>query len=231
MKQFAIILVALALFAGGCAPRTEPAPMPVLTPPVIVEQDPAENPGSLFDPNQAEFLYEDNRARRVGDIVMVNVAESSKSKLKNDTTAKRSTTTDMGITALPSTGLIGSLPGVGEMDASQGLNIGANTQNDFEGEGETEHETSFTATVATRIVRRLPGNILQVEGARRIRVNFETQVLVVRGLIRQRDISSDNTISSNNLAEAQIEVFGQGVLTDKQRPGWLSRILDNIYPF
>lgn len=231
MKRFAVTLIALALFAGGCAPRTEPAPMPVLTPPVIVEQDPAQNPGSLFDPNQAEFLYEDNRARRVGDIVLVNVAESSKSKLKNDTTAKRSTTTAMGVTAYPRGGVMGAIPGAKEFGAEAGVDIGANTQNDFEGEGETEHETSFTATVATRIVRRLPGNILQVEGARRIRVNFETQVLVVRGLIRQRDISSDNTISSNNLAEAQIEVFGQGVLTDKQRPGWLSRILDNIYPF
>lgn len=230
MKRFAIILVGLSAFAGGCAAQSEPAPMPVLTPPVIVEQDPAQNPGSLYDPNQAEFLYEDNRARRVGDLVMVQVEESSNSKLTNDTTAKRTTTTDMGITAMPSSGLLGNIPGVNEL-AEVGSNVGAEAQNDFEGEGETKHETTVSATVATRIVRRLPGNILQVEGARRIRVNFETQVLVVRGLIRQRDIKSDNTISSNNLAEGQIEVFGQGVLTDKQRPGWLSRILDNIYPF
>ena len=49
--------------------------------------------------------------------------------------------------------------------------------------------------------------------------------------IRQRDISSENTIPSTSLAEAQIEIYGQGVLTDKQRPGWLSRILDNVFPF
>jgi flagellar L-ring protein precursor FlgH len=70
-----------------------------------------------------------------------------------------------------------------------------------------------------------------VEGARRIRVNNETQFLVVRGLIRQRDISSGNTIPSTSLAEAQIEIYGQGVLADKQKPGWLSRILDNVFPF
>lgn len=231
MKPYILALVAFTVVAGGCASRTEPEPMPVLTPPVIVEQDPAQNPGSLFDPNQAEFLYDDNRAKRVGDIVLVEVAESSKSKLKNDTTAKRETTTDMGVTAFPGTGILGAVPGSQSLASPGDVSVGARSQNDFEGEGETNHESSVTATVATRIVRRLPGNILQVEGARRIRVNFETQILVVRGLIRQRDITSDNSISSNNLAEAQIEMYGQGVLTDKQRPGWLSRILDNIYPF
>jgi flagellar L-ring protein precursor FlgH len=77
----------------------------------------------------------------------------------------------------------------------------------------------------------LPGRVMQVEGARRIRVNNETQILVVRGLVRQRDIAADNTVSSTALAEAQIEVYGEGVLADKQRPGWMTRVLDNIWPF
>lgn len=204
--------------------------MPVLTPPQIVEQDPADNPGSLFDENRAEYLFEDNRARRVGDIVMVNVSESSSSTLKADTTAKRDTQTDMAITAMPSTGLLGELP-LGTLGAKAGFDINAGAKNDFTGSGEATQEASFTATVATRIVRRMPGGVLQVEGARRIRVYNETQVLVVRGLIRERDIQSSNEVSSNNLAEAQIEVYGEGVLADKQKPGWLSRLLDNIYPF
>ncbi|WP_147821893.1 flagellar basal body L-ring protein FlgH [Salidesulfovibrio onnuriiensis] len=224
-----VMMTAFALLAG-CAPRQEPTPMPVLTEPQILEEDPAENPGSLFQESQAEYLFEDNRARRVGDIVMVKVAESSSSKLTADTTAKRDTQTDMGITAMPSTGLIGNLP-LGALGAKAGMNVEAGAKNDFTGSGEVEQEATFTATVATRIVRRLPGGVLQVEGARRIRVYNETQILVVRGLIRDRDILSDNSISSNALAEAQIEVYGQGVLADKQKPGWLSRLLDNIYPF
>ncbi|WP_241667460.1 flagellar basal body L-ring protein FlgH [Pseudodesulfovibrio senegalensis] len=221
--------MAVVLLAG-CAARQEPTPMPVLTPPQIVEQDPADNPGSLFDENRAEYLFEDNRARRVGDIVMVNVSESSSSTLKADTTAKRDTQTDMGITAMPNTGLLGELP-LGTLGAKAGFDIAAGAKNDFTGSGEATQEASFTATVATRIVRRMPGGVLQVEGARRIRVYNETQILVVRGLIRERDIQSSNAVSSNNLAEAQIEVYGEGVLADKQKPGWLSRLLDNIYPF
>ncbi len=226
----AIVLAATSLTAG-CAPKYEEHPMPILTPPVYEEQNPAANPGSLFDTNRSEFLYDDNRATRVGDIVMVKVSDSTSTKLKSETTADKENTINNNITAMPTTGLIGALPLVNELGAKVGANIGATQSSEFKGNGETKQESTFEATVATRIVRRLPGNLLQVEGARRIRVNAETQFLVVRGLIRQRDIASDNTIPSSNLAEAQIEIYGQGVLGDKQKPGWLSRILDNISPF
>jgi flagellar L-ring protein precursor FlgH len=233
--QILIIVAAVLLGASsilsGCAARYEEQPMPVLTEPAYEEQDPTANPGSLFDTNRSEFLYDDNRASRVGDIVLVKVAESATSNIKSNTTASKENTIDNSVTAMPSTGLIGNIPFAGSLGAKVGADIGVSQSSDFSGDGETKQESSFEATVATRIVRRLPGNLLQVEGARRIRVNQETQFLVIRGLIRQRDIQSDNSIESTSLAEAQIEIYGQGVLADKQRPGWLSRILDNIYPF
>jgi len=231
MRRYFFITIAVILLAAGCAPKYQEQPMPILTPPVYEAQDPAANPGSLFDTNRSEFLYDDNRASRVGDIVLVKVEEVSKTRIKSETKAKKDNTTTMGVTAMPTTGLIGHLPLAGTLGAVAGTDIGAKTLTDLKTNGETKQESEFEATVATRIVRRLPGNLLQVEGARRIRVNHETQFLVVRGLIRQRDISSDNSIPSTSLAEAQIEIYGQGVLTDKQRPGWLSRILDNIFPF
>ncbi len=231
MRRYFLITVAAVMLAAGCAPKYQEQPMPILTPPVYEEQDPAGNPGSLFDANRSEFLYDDNRASRVGDIVLVKVAESTSTKIKSETTAKKENTIANSVTAMPGTGLLGSIPLAGVLGAKAGVSIGATQSSDFKGNGETKQESEFEATVATRIVRKLPGNLLQVEGARRIRVNHETQFLVVRGLIRQRDISSDNTIPSTSLAEAQIEIYGQGILDDKQRPGWLSRILDNIFPF
>lgn len=231
MTRYIFIALALAALAAGCAPKYQEQPMPIMTPPVYEEEDPALNPGSLYDSNRSEFLYDDNRASRVGDIVLVQVQESATTKIKSETTAKKENTVNNSVSAMPETGIIGSLPLAGSLGAKVGGGIGASQSTDFKGNGETKQESNFEATVATRIVRKLPGNLLQVEGARRIRVNHETQFLVVRGLIRQRDISSQNTIPSTSLAEAQIEIYGQGVLADKQRPGWLSRILDNIYPF
>ncbi len=230
VMQAAVVLSVLVLSAG-CAPKYREQPMPILTPPVYEEQDPTANPGSLFDSNRSEFLYDDNRASRVGDIVLVQVAEASTSRIKSETKAKKDNSNTMSVTAMPETGMVGNIPLAATLGAKAGMGIGASTVTDLKANGETKQESEFEATVATRIVRKLPGNLLQVEGARRIRVNNETQFLVVRGLIRQRDISSSNSIPSTSLAEAQIEIYGQGVLADKQRPGWLSRLLDNIYPF
>jgi len=231
MNRCFFVMGALILLAAGCVPSYKEQPMPALTPPVYERDDPTLNPGSLYDSNRSEFLYDDNRASRVGDIVLVEVAEESNTKLKSETTADKENTYNAGVTAMPTTGLLGTIPLASQLGAKVGTSIDASQTSEFTGNGETTQESSFEATVATRIVRRLPGNLLQVEGARRIRVNAETQFLVVRGLIRQRDIGSDNSVSSAKLAEAQIEIYGQGVLADKQRPGWLSRVLDNIYPF
>lgn len=231
MNRYVLLTVMCILLVAGCAPKYKEQPMPALTPPLYEEDDPALNPGSLYDSNRSEFLYDDNRASRVGDIVLVNVAEETNTKLKSETTADKENTHDTSVTAMPTVGLLGVIPLAEQLGAKAGTSIGASQSSEFSGNGETKQESSFEATVATRIVRRLPGNLLQVEGARRIRVNAETQFLVVRGLIRQRDISSNNSVSSSKLAEAQIEIYGQGVLADKQKPGWLSRILDNIYPF
>ena len=229
------IISALAALAVGCAPAThKPAPQAVITAPQAEPE--AQNPGSLFNPASADYLLADNRARRVGDVVMVNIVEEASSKLKADTTADRKSSIDLGVTAMfgkedtrllplgPSFGLKGD---VGE-DKTM-VKAGATTA--FEGTGETKREATVTATVAARVVKILPNGLMQIEGGREVKVNEETQVLVVRGLIRSKDISPDNTIQSSYVADAQIEYYGRGVLADKQKPGWLTRLLENIWPF
>lgn len=224
-----ISLAALALLLGGCASSHNPTTMPELTQPMIEEPEPLDNPGSLFSANGAEYLYDDNRATRVGDIVMVVVSETTSAKNKAETTANREGTMDIGATAIPQAGL-GALA-TRPLGLTAGAQFNTTNKNDFSGTGETKRDSYFTTTVATRIVRMLPGRVMQVEGARQIRVNDENQILVVRGLVRQRDIASDNTVPSSNLAQAQIEVYGEGIVADKQKPGWLTRILDNLWPY
>jgi flagellar L-ring protein precursor FlgH len=70
-----------------------------------------------------------------------------------------------------------------------------------------------------------------VEGARQVRVNDDNQIMVVRGLVRPIDVGPDNSLPSSAMAECQIDIYGTGVLQDRQKPGWLSRILDNVWGF
>jgi flagellar L-ring protein precursor FlgH len=235
MKKLMIALAAACLLCACATPGKRPTPMPPMSQAPAEPAPVEENPGSLFDPGSAEFLYADNRARRVGDVVMVNVVETASSMLKAETVTEKDSSINFGIqnwgdksyarvTPMgPSFGLKGP---VGSTPMFRGQ-----ATNEFDGEGETKREANVTATVAARVVRVLPNGLMQVEGGRELKVNDETQVLVVRGLVRRQDIRPDNSVLSSYIADAHIEYYGRGVVADKQKPGWLTRILDNIWPF
>ncbi|HDQ40728.1 MAG TPA: flagellar basal body L-ring protein [Desulfonatronum sp.] len=231
----AILTLGLLVGAYACAPATtQSVPTPLLTQGVEIPPPAEQNPGSLFNPASAEMLFADNRARRVGDIVMINIVENSQATNKATTDASRDSSIGMGIEHLLDQRLINmGLSGLGVDRDNFGDTplIRASSTSEFKGDGETKRESTITATVGARVVRVLQGGVLQVEGAREIRVNNETQIIVVRGLVRSTDIDQDNTIPSTHMADATIEFYGMGILADKQRPGWLTRILENVWPF
>jgi flagellar L-ring protein FlgH len=240
-SRYILLLLAgaMLLFATACSStRTATSPMPALTPPPLAEApDPVANPGSLYNDAEADFLFSDNRARKVGDIVLVNIVENTKGKNKADTTAQRDSSIGLGVNSFFNKDKIGLIPFAGANILGMKGNTGstklveASSISALKGKGETTRESTVTATVASRVVRLLPGGVMQVEGARETKVNDETQILVVRGLVRSQDIGPDNAVPSTYLADARIEYYGKGVIADKQRPGWLTRILENVWPF
>lgn len=229
MKIHYAMITALVIATAGCrASGRPPMPAAVVTPPPQERVSPADNPGSLYDPDGANLLFADARARRVGDIVLVKVVETTLAKNKASTTADKASSTDLGVSAFLGKDSLPLIPGAEVGGSSL---VGATSSNKFEGDGETKRESSITTTVAARVTRVLGGGLMEVAGARETRVNGETQIVLVQGVARDRDIDADNTIKSTSLAEARIELYGEGVLAEKQRPGWLARMLDNVWPF
>ncbi len=232
MKKSILAVLLMSAICAGCSPAKQaPTPMPVMTPPAEYRAEPSDNPGSLFAATDSEYLFDDNRARRIGDIVVVTVTEKSSGKHTSNSKAEKENTTGLSVTNFYG-GALGAVDPF-NLKGSSGSDplISSSMSNKFKSTGEAKNESNLTASVACRVVRILPGNVMQVEGARQVRINDETQVLVVRGLLRQRDIGPSNTVQSSYLADAHIEVYGRGILADKQRPGWLSRIIDNVWPF
>lgn len=242
-------LAGIAGLCGACAPAAtkQPTPMASLTPPVAQAPAPEVNPGSLYSqaayPN---YLYEDTRARRIGDIVMVNIIEKASAKSEVKTTSNKNNNMSMGVANLFNNKTVDPMPLSGPLQAV-GVDVGgflgmkgrvgatpvvnATTNNQFSADGQTSRESHLTTTIGCRVVNILPGGVMQVEGARQARINDDTQIVVVRGLVRPVDIGPDNSIPSTSIAECQIDLYGTGVLADRQKPGWLSRVLDNIWPF
>ncbi|WP_084302014.1 flagellar basal body L-ring protein FlgH [Desulfonatronovibrio hydrogenovorans] len=239
------IIIAAGIMLAACAPaQHKPTPMPSYSPePYIDSMETVEmDSPSLFNRNRSEFLFSDNRARNVGDLVMVNILEDTEAKNEADTTANRRSSVNLGVEhfmnrnsmhAIPlDTATGGLLPGLGPRGTvGEDPMIQAGSTSNFQGTGETNRESFVRAIISARVVRVLDGGVLQIEGARNIKVNGENQIIVVRGLARSRDVGPNNSIDSTQLADAHIEVYGQGILADKQKPGWLARLLDKVWPF
>jgi flagellar L-ring protein precursor FlgH len=88
-----------------------------------------------------------------------------------------------------------------------------------------------TATISAKVVEVFPNGNLAVEGKREIYVNNEKKEILLQGIVRPRDIASDNSVLSTQVADAKIMLTGIGVVGEKQRPGWLTRIFDGVWPF
>ncbi|MDE7065027.1 MAG: flagellar basal body L-ring protein FlgH [Desulfovibrionaceae bacterium] len=234
----AVALCAVLLLSACNGARKSPGIQPMVVPPQEYDEGlRVNNPGSIFANSDADPLFSDSRARRVGDIVVIKIVENSKSKSKADTSASKSSNNNYNVGALfglntakmfpyiPG-GIYGTNGRVGpeavlDTTSASGLNA----------TGETKRENYVVSSLAARVTRVMPGGLLQVEGRRETRVNEETQYMIITGTIRARDVAADNTIMSTQVADASIQYYGEGVLADKQRAGWFTRLMDNIWPF
>ncbi|MDR2503788.1 MAG: flagellar basal body L-ring protein FlgH [Deltaproteobacteria bacterium] len=237
LKIFLLLMLPLVLAgcAGKSAERTPAPAMPALTPPQPYTEPEAHaaNPGSIFSESSSGMLFEDSRARRVGDIILIKIVENTKASNKANTTTQRQSEVNYGISAAFGRNTVSPLFVGGFMSSPVGSNpiVSANSENKHEATGQTTRENSVSTTIGGRVINVLPNGILEVAGAREIKVNAETEYMVIKGLVRGSDVLSDNSILSTQLADSSIEYYGKGALAEKQGPGWLSRLLDTVWPF
>ncbi|ULA63131.1 MAG: Flagellar L-ring protein [Nitrospira sp.] len=221
-------MVAGCMLLGACSLTQTPSPSTKVTVPSL---PPPKTIGSLWqEENGRAYLYEDLRAMRVGDILTVKIVEKHKGSKSADTAAQRDSTLSNSM-AGSGVGYFG-VPGFRISDeARRGLGIDASASNKFSGKGATNREGTLTGTISVIVVEVLPNGDLRVEGRREVTVNSEKQLMTIAGIVRRVDVDTKNTVLSSAIADAKIEYSGLGVLDDVQRPGWLVRILDWVYPF
>ncbi len=230
MKIFGwIISAALLMFAVGCAGHTQSqiteevfAPQQV----EIVPERPTTN-GSLWT-ESGGALFNDLKARRVGDILTVAIFERASASKEASTSTGRSSSASAGINNL--FGLEKQIATInGAIDP--GNLIGTQYDNEFTGSGSTSRREDLVATITTRVVDVLPNGNLRIDGHKSVTVNNEQQLIRLSGIVRPTDVSSNNVVDSSQVLDAQIVYTGKGVISDKQKQGWLVRILDNVWPF
>lgn len=208
----------------GCAKIQQP-PKVETESHVLIEPETASL-GSLWEPdNGRAFMFEDRRASRVGDIMIVQIVEQHSGSKTASTKADRSA----GVNASASGGFFGIHDLAG--DFRNLFNADIDTANTFEGDGSTSREDSLTGTIAAQVVEVFPNGDLRIRGKRQVKVNSETQTMTIKGIVRRIDLDTQNTVLSSAVANADISYTGLGVVDDVQRPGWLTRIFNWVTPF
>lgn len=232
--QCLCLLVMVTMFS--CATPSAKLPPP---PPKYVERiddiSSQSSLNSLWSDNGN--LFEDRKARRLNDLVTINVVESLSGSGKADTDTSRESTLDFELTNFLGMNKDFNLHNVfGLKDLFKGENvfepsISSTSKSKHKGAGDTNREGTLIATVTAKVIEVMPNGNLILEGRKELTINNEKQILVLSGMVRPDDISSDNTILSSKIADAQVYYVGDGVIQEKQSPGWMVRTLDYVWPF
>ncbi|MCB2108214.1 MAG: flagellar basal body L-ring protein FlgH [Rhodobacteraceae bacterium] len=194
-----------------------PVSLPMPTPEIL-----APTPASLWRPGARAF-FKDQRAKEIGDVLTVVVSvQNERAQMNNETRRTRDNVRE----AMAVTDLTNIFRGTAQLPS-----LDANSNSDYRGTGSIARDETINIRLAAVVLQVLPNGNLAIAGRQEIRVNNELRELQVGGVIRPEDIRSDNTISSEKIAEARISYGGRGSLSDVQQPRYGQQIFDIIFPF
>ena len=169
-------------------------------------------------------LFSDHRARDVGDLLTIVLSETTAAQSKASTTQKKDTKVDM---ANPT--IAGSSP------TSHGKNILNNeidANREFAGNGDSSQSNSLNGNLTVTVIRRLPNGNLVVRGQKNLRLNQGNEFIQVEGVVREADITRENTVPSSLVADARISYNGRGTLSQSNQMGGMARFFNSpLYPY
>lgn len=177
----------------------------------------------------ARTFFRDQRARSVGDILKVVVTINDSAKLNNQTQTARNET---GKSAAPNfLGLEKSIMDYvpPAFDPTKLINLSGADNNS--GVGKIDRKESINTTIASTVIKILPSNNLVIRGSQEVRVNNEVREVTVEGIVRPEDISADNSVALDQIAEARVSYGGRGNLSDYQQPRYGKQVIDALSPF
>ena len=212
---------------AGCL-TTTPAtsvmqPMSVRPP---VAAGPQAANGAIFQANgQTAYgyrpLFEDRRARNVGDTLTVAIVESTAANKKSDSSAKRSSDNNFGVTNVQ------GLPGKSFL----GAGLAATSDFQFSGEGAANSNNGFTGTITVTVTEVLPNGNLMVSGEKQVGIGQGSEFIRLSGVVNPVYITGANSVTSVQVADARIEYRANGQIENAQNMGWLTRFFLNVLPF
>jgi flagellar L-ring protein precursor FlgH len=216
------------MLLSGCQSTSSYQPLPndpFYAPimPEIPRQKVSED-GSIFQSDMANNLYSDVKARRVGDIITVNLQENTSATKSAGTSNSKET----GLELSPIVGLGGNAVNLG----GQSIQLGVDSSKDFTGDASANQSNNLTGSISVTVVQVLANQNLLVRGEKWLTLNNGDEYIRLTGVVRPADVSPTNEIESTKIANARIQYSGTGTFASAQKEGWLSGFFSSEYwPF
>jgi flagellar L-ring protein precursor FlgH len=176
-----------------------------------------------------QSLLGDRRASLRGDILTVVIQIDDKAEISNSTARSRKGSESMSVPSL--FGLPQRLAEKLPEGASTDPLVDTSGTSSASGDGSVRRKEKLTLRVAATVLDVLPNGHLRIEGVQEVRVNFELRELLVTGFVRPQDISRQNEVTYDKIAQARISYGGRGQITDMQQPRYGQQIADILLPF
>ena len=210
------------LTVAGCS--TVPATnvhQPMSARPAVRYDTPTAN-GAIFQANSSRPMFEDRRARFVGDTITVTITESTSASTTSNAKLDRSSSSTA------------SISGLSKIPASKllnGMNLNATSASAFSGEGEAANKNAFSGNMTVTVIDVMPNGNLLVSGEKQVSVGREQEFVRISGIVNPSFVSAFNVIESSKIADARIEYKSSGQVADGQMMGWLARFFLTVMPF
>ncbi len=221
-RTFLMAIALLALAACSALPMgTRPGEYPSAPAPLYAPA--AAQSGTIYQPARALTLFEDVKARQVGDTVTIRLAESTQASKSASTDAKKDSTINTGAPKL--------LDGLITEDGAQSLLTEWTTEQQFGGKGSSSQSNSLNGNITVTVAEVYPNGNLLVRGEKWLTLNQGEEYVQIAGIVRPSDIGPDNSVASFKVADARITYSGTGAVADSNRPGILTRLFLKLWPF
>ncbi len=214
-----LLLLCASLPGCGMLPakthEAEPVAVRVLPPPT------PRTDGAIYQAGQNLELFADLKARRVGDVLTIRLTESTAaSKSAATKTAKTTAVNNTGPTLFGKTPTAGGIPL---------FTTALNGASSFDGEGSSTQGNSLAGSITVTVLEVQANGNLVVQGEKTVKLNQGDEFVRLSGVVRRADIATDNTVTSDKIADAHISYSGKGVIDSSQRMGWLARFFNSAY--
>jgi flagellar L-ring protein precursor FlgH len=200
----------------------------------VAVPEPPKTDGAIFDLGTNISLYEDYRARRVGDILTVNLDEATRGEKTSATIIRKLSTNSVTSPTLLGSALEFSTPGIFPLASNENNNGGMNleSQHDLNALGDSDLTNRLSGEITVSVIEVLPNGNMVIRGEKVMTINQGNEYLRISGMISPRDIDSNNSISSKRIADVQMSYVGDGQTNDANVMGWLGRFfLSALMPF